>query len=53
MKDQQKTQIFEQDITDRRMVSAPKLDQMKDRERPTNNRSKGATEFFEQDIQVR
>ncbi len=53
MKDQQKTQIFEQDITDRRMVSAPKLNRMKAQERPNNNRSMSRVEIFEQDIQVR
>ena len=52
MKDQQRTHIFEQDITDRRMVSTPKLNQMKAQDRPTINRSMSTSEIFEQDIQV-
>ncbi len=53
MKEQQKTHVFEQDITDRRMVSNPKLNPMKAQERTVINRSMGTSEIFEQDIQVR
>ncbi|MDP6611870.1 MAG: hypothetical protein QF823_06180 [Candidatus Marinimicrobia bacterium] len=53
MKNQQRTQIFEQDLTDRKMVSSPKLNQIKAQRRSTNNRSMSTSEIFEQDIQVR
>lgn len=53
MKTQNRIQPFEQDITDRRMVSTPKAPRIKAQGRLSRNRTMSTTEIFEQDMQVR
>ncbi|MBC8345679.1 MAG: hypothetical protein ISR82_06635 [Candidatus Marinimicrobia bacterium] len=53
MQNKQKTKDFEQDITDKRMVSIPKMKKAVDEEKQVKYQSMCTMSVFEQDIQVR
>ncbi|MDP6754668.1 MAG: hypothetical protein QF769_00955 [Candidatus Marinimicrobia bacterium] len=53
MQEKDKSREFEQDITDKRMVSIPQNNKINDDEQQTKYQSICPTTIFEQDIQVR